>query len=207
MYTAHTSTLSFKDNHLRSQVPSRASILACTFDHFRSSWRSGPNHTPRMPTGLSLQRKGPGRVVLPFQEPNRKPLQTFKGDLGPCYLFVPRKPLLHRCYIQKTVILSAYADTFAKRGIAKRMLRRAGLALSSLSLWSRIQRRGDKEQPCWTDLSIADAPERFPFTYTTAFNVVVHHVNPFAELQFESGGLKNSRQEPMINSVEGLGLI
>ena len=27
------------------------------------------------------------------------------------------------------------------------------------------------------------------------------------ELRFESGGLQNSRQEPMINPVEGLGLI
>ena len=37
--------------------------------------------------------------------------------------------------------------------------------------------------------------------------VVVYHANPFAELWFESGDLQNSRQEPMINTVVGLGLI
>ena len=46
----------------------------CTYDQFRSSWRSGPNHIPRMQTGPSLQRKGPGRVSLPLQAPSRKPL-------------------------------------------------------------------------------------------------------------------------------------
>ena len=37
--------------------------------------------------------------------------------------------------------------------------------------------------------------------------VVVHHANPFAELQFESGGFQYSRQEPMVNPIEGLGQI
>ena len=37
--------------------------------------------------------------------------------------------------------------------------------------------------------------------------VVVHHANPSAELRFESGSLQNRRQEPMVNPIEGLGLI
>ena len=37
--------------------------------------------------------------------------------------------------------------------------------------------------------------------------VQVHHANLFTELQLESGGLQNSRQEPMVNPIEGLGLI
>ena len=34
----------------------------CMYDQFCSSWRSGPNHTPRMRTGPSLQLKCLGRV-------------------------------------------------------------------------------------------------------------------------------------------------
>ena len=59
MYTAHTSALTFKDHRLRNQAPTWASILARTSDQFRSRWRSAPNHTPRMRTGPSLQRKRP----------------------------------------------------------------------------------------------------------------------------------------------------
>ena len=72
MYTAHTSALSFKDNRLRSQVPTSASTLAPTSDHFRSSWRLGPSHTPRMRMDPLLQWKGPGRGMPPLHAPNRK---------------------------------------------------------------------------------------------------------------------------------------
>ena len=48
MYTAHASALLFKENLLESQIPTWAFTLACTSDQFRSSWRSGPNHTPSM---------------------------------------------------------------------------------------------------------------------------------------------------------------
>ena len=33
------------------------------------------------------------------------------------------------------------------------------------------------------------------------------HANPFTELRFESGGLQNSHQEPMVNPIKGFGLI
>ena len=36
-YTAHASTLPFKDNLHRSQIPACASTLSCTFDQFRAS--------------------------------------------------------------------------------------------------------------------------------------------------------------------------
>ena len=68
-YTAHASALPFKDNLLESQIPTREFTLACTSDQFRSSWRSGPNYTPRMQTGPSLQRK----VLIPLQATSCKP--------------------------------------------------------------------------------------------------------------------------------------
>ena len=83
MYMAHIFALPFKDNLLESQIPTWAFILACTSDEHRSSWRSGPNHTPRMGMGPSLQRKGPGRVSLPLQAPSRKPSLLSKLTLAP----------------------------------------------------------------------------------------------------------------------------
>ena len=40
--------------YFESQVSTWESTLACTSHQFRSSWRSGPNHTPRMRTSPSL---------------------------------------------------------------------------------------------------------------------------------------------------------
>ena len=37
--------------------------------------------------------------------------------------------------------------------------------------------------------------------------VGVQHADLFAELRFESGGLQNRHQEPMVHPIEGLGLI
>ena len=99
MYPAHTSALPFKVNRLRSQATTCASTLVHTSNQFRSSWRPGPNHTPRMRTGPSLQRKGHGRGNA--SPPGTQP-QTFalvKVDLGTCYLFVTRDRLLHRQYV------------------------------------------------------------------------------------------------------------
>ena len=49
---------------------------------------------------------------------------------------------------------------------------------------------------------------RTPFVHLHhCLRVVVHHVNPSAELRLESGDLQNSGQKPMVNPIEGLGLI
>ena len=89
MYRAHTSAQSLKDNLLGNQVPIWAFNLACTSDQFRSSWRSGPNHTARMRTGLSLQRMGLGRVLLLVQAPSRKPSLLSKLILAPAFCSYP----------------------------------------------------------------------------------------------------------------------
>ena len=112
MYMVHTSALPFKDNHLQSQVFTCTSTLTCSSDQFHSSWRQGPNHTPRMRTGPSLQQKGPGRETPPLQP------QTFaliKIDLGTCYFFVPLNCLLRSQYVQSaghkdSDIISVYRD-------------------------------------------------------------------------------------------------
>ena len=125
---------------LRSQVPTWASILACTSDPFRSSWRPGLNHTPRMWTGPSLQPKSPDKGMPPLQASNRRASLLSKFILAPAML-VPCDRLLHSLMSKrrdaKTVISSAYAETFAVRGLVKGFPRRAGFLPSFLSLRCR----------------------------------------------------------------------
>ena len=191
--------------HLESQIPTWAFTLVRTSDQFRSSWRSGPNHTPRMQTG-------PGRVLLPLQAPSRKPSLLSKLTLAPAIrsysTITSFTAFISRRRDTNTVMSWTNAETLAVRGPAKGIPRRAGLVPSSLSprrksFNARTQRRGDRGQPCRAERSIANTVERLLFTCTT----VVHHANPSAELRFESGSLQNSRQKPMVNPIEGLGLI
>ena len=100
MYIAHTSTLLFKDKRFRSQVPTGASTLASNSDQFRSSWRTKPCHTPRMRTGLSLQRKGPGRGTLSPPDVHPQTFALIKADIDSCCLFVPCNRLFHNLYVQ-----------------------------------------------------------------------------------------------------------
>ena len=144
MYTAHTSTLPFKDNRLRSQVPTCPSTLANTSNHFPSSWSPGPNHTPRMRIGPSLQRKGPGRGVPPLKAPNRKPSLLSKLTLATAtfsYLsiafFIASMSIWRDT---KTVISSAYAETFVQTRSTKKTPRKAGQTIPSLSLRSRVSK-------------------------------------------------------------------
>ena len=92
MYTAHTSALPFKDNRLRNQAPTWASTLARTSNQFRSSWRSGPNYTPRMQTG-------PGRGH-PLPNTQSQTFALLKVDFGTCHLLVPLGRLLLCHYVQ-----------------------------------------------------------------------------------------------------------
>ena len=71
---------------------------------------------------------------------------------------------------------SVNTETLAVKRPAKGTPRRAGLVPSSLSLRrrgsnARTQRRGDRGQPWRTERSIANAPERLPFTCTTAWGL------------------------------------
>ena len=141
MYTAHTNALPFIDNRLRNQVPTRASTIAYTSNQLRSSWGPGPNHTPKMQRGLSLQWKGLGRGTLPLQALNCKTSLLPKLILTlVTFSYLSNAFFTASMSIRwdtKNVISSAYAETFALTRPAKGTPRRAGLALSSLSLRSR----------------------------------------------------------------------
>ena len=119
MYTAHTSSLPFKDKRLQSQVPTRASALACTSDQFCSSKRLCPNYTPRMWTGLSLQWKGPDRGTPPLQAPCCRLSLFSKLFLASaiCSYFATAffMAFMSKWRDTKTVILSVYTETFAVR--------------------------------------------------------------------------------------------
>ena len=208
MYTANASAPPFKDNRLRSQVPTCASTLVCTSDQFHSSWRPSPNHTRGCGRVRHSSGRAPGRRTPPPQAPNRKPSLLSKLILVPATssglsiaFFTAR---VSNRWDTKTVISSAYAGTFSLTQPAKETPHRDGLALSLLSLRSRSSKaRTWRSNPCRTDRSIANAFERFFVHLHHCPRVVVQHADSPAELLFESG----SHQKPMVHHVEGFGPI
>ena len=158
-----------------------------------------------MRTGPSLQRKDPDRGTPHLQTPNCNPSLLSKLILAPAiwtyFATAFFTSFMSKRRDAKTVISSAYADTFVLKGIP----RRAGLAFSSLSLRSRGSQ--EEEQPYRTGSWIMKFSECFLLICTTACGFMVHYASPSVELWFESGGLENSRHKPMVNLIEGLGLI
>ena len=80
--------------------------------------------------GPSLERKGPGRGMAPFQVPNHKPSLLSKLTLAPApfsYLAIASFTAgMSMRRDTKTVISSAYAEIFARTRPAKGIPRRAG---------------------------------------------------------------------------------
>ena len=197
MYMAHNSTQPFKDNRLRSQVPTCASTLVRTSDQFRSSWRPGPNHTLRMHMGPSLPSKHPTTNLhfcqswpwhlLPFrisQPPLSLPVCPCGGTQRLwCHLHM-QIPLLGHSWLRGFCV-GPDEQGLHSEDIEKR---RQGAALPEWSL--------DRKSPQMPSVHLHHR-----------LWVVVHHADPFAELWFESSGLQNCHQEPMVHPIEGLGLI
>ena len=142
----HTSALPFKVNRLRSQATTCTSTFVRSSNQFHSSWRPGPNHTPRMWTGPSLQRKGPGRRTLPLQALNCKPSLLSKLTLAPATFSYLATAYFTANMSQrlktKTVISSANTEIFARTLLVSKILRRARPSLSSLIQSKDVVKRG-----------------------------------------------------------------
>ena len=130
--------------------------------------------------GLSLQRKGFGRVSLPLQAPSRKPSLLSKLNLAPATRsYSPTAfstAFISRRWDIKTVISSANAETLAERGLAKGIPRRTGFVPYPEAYGVRAPKRGHREEetegspagPNARSRTPTNDPERLPFTCTTA---------------------------------------
>ena len=159
----------------------------------------------------SLQWKGPVRVSLPLQVPSCKPSLLSKLTLALAirsysttafsiaFIFWRRDT--------KTVISSANAKNFALNGHS---------AGPELPLFPKPTKQGlqsgdiekRRQRAALLDRSLDRERPRTPSVHLHhCLRVVIHHANPFAEFQFESGSLQNRHQKPMVNPIEGFGLI
>ena len=212
----HGAYLPFKDKHLRSQVPSCAFTFSRTSNQFRSSRRPGPNHTPRMQMDLLHQQKGAGRGTPSLLAPNCRPSLLLKFILAPAicsYLMIAfLTASMSERQDTKTVISSAYKETFARWSPTKGIPRRAGFSppipksLKQGLQSEEIEKR--KQKTTLTDrLLDNERPRTLPVHLHHCPRAVIQHDNLSVELRLESGGLQNHRQELMVHPVEGLGLI
>ena len=116
---------------------------------FRSIWRSGPNHTPRMLTAPSLQRKGPSRGTPPLKVPNCRPSLLSKLILAPApssYLLTAFSTTFMFDRQDTKTVISTYADTFVLTQPTKSTPHRAGFTVPFLSLRSRGEKSEDTEK-------------------------------------------------------------
>ena len=165
--------------------------------------------------GPPLQRKGPGRVLLPLQEPSRKPSLLSKLTLTPAIRLLGNR-LFHSLYI----LAAGYkdCDVISERGNPGR---------KAANEWDTAQcrtcplipkpaqeglQREDiekrRQRAALPDRTLDRHHPRTPSVHLHhCLRVVVHHANPSAELRLESGSFQNRRQEPMVYPIEGLGLI
>ena len=189
------------------QPPKCHICLVSTSDKFRPSWSSGPTHT----------RNSSGKVLVTEHHPSRhlaENLRYYQSWSWP--LLSARTSLAHYsqllCPNGGTEIQCCtweHADTFAVRGPAKRRPQKAGLAFSSTKQVLQSEDIEKRRQGA----TLRDQPfdyERLrtlPVYLHHRLRVVVYHTNPNPELWLESGGLQNSRQEPMVNPIKGLGVI
>ena len=147
MYTAHASTLPFKENLLESQIPTWAFTLACTSDQLEVGLEPHPEDADGSVTPAEEPWKG---IATP---PSTEP-QTFafvKIDFGSCNPLVLANRLLHSLYIQ--AVGYKHCDIISKcRNTCRK-------------------RASDRGWPCQTERSIANALECLTFTCTTAWGL------------------------------------
>ena len=169
-----------------------------------------------MRTGPSLQRKGPGRVLLPLQTPSRKPSLLLKLTLAPAIRSYSPTVFFRALYIQAVGYKDC--DIISERGnpCRKRASKRDTMQGRICPLIPKPTEQGLQSEDIEKRRHGAALPDRTldcehsrtPSVHLhLCLRVVVHHANPSAELQFASGSLQNSRQKPMVNPIEGLGLI
>ena len=171
--------------------------------HLSLYFRPISNHTPRMRMGPSLQRKGPGRVSLPLQAPSRKLSLLSKLTLAPAIRSYSTTAFftffISRWQDTKPVISSGYAETLPERGPAKRIPFRTRICPLIPNPTEQGLQSEDIEKErqgvALTDRTLDRERLRTPSVHLHhCLRVVVHHANPSAELQFESGSLQ--KQSP-----------
>ena len=166
--------------------------------------------------GPSLQRKGPGRVLLALQGPSRKPSLLSKLILVPCNLLILDNRLFQSLYIQPAGyedcdVISELGNPGRKAANEWDTAQCRTCPLIPKPSQEGLQREDiekRRQKAALPDRTLDRNHPRMPSVHRHhCLRVVLHHANPSAELRFESGSLQNRRQEPMVDPIEGLGLI
>ena len=140
----------------------------------------GPKPHPEDADGSVTPTEGPWKSIATLQAPSRKPSLLSKLTLAPAIRSYSTTASFTASISSRrdtnTVTSSANAETLAAKRQAKGIPRSARLVPSSLCLRrrgsdARTWRRGDRGQPCRTERSIPNPPERLPFTCTTAWGL------------------------------------
>ena len=176
----------------------------------------GPKPHPKDADGCVTPAEGPWKSIA--TPPSTEP-QTFalvKIDLGSCNPLVLDNCLFHSLYIQPAGFKDC--DVIGERWnpCRKAASKRDTAQCRTCPLIPKPAQEGLQREDIKKRRQRAALPDRTfdrerPRTLSVhlhhCLRVVVHHANPSAELWLESGSLQNSGQKPMVNPIEGLGLM
>ena len=169
-----------------------------------------------MHTGPSLQRKGPGRVLLPLQAPSRKTSLLSKLTLAPAIRSYSTtasftSPISWQWDTKTVTVISERGNPGRKAANEWDRVRGRTCPLIPKPAQEGLQREDIEKRRQRTALPDRTLDRDLPRTPSVhlhhCLRVMVHHANPSAELRFESGSLQNRWQEPTVYPIEGLGLI
>ena len=206
----HASSLPFKDT-LRLCFH-----LSLYFRPFSVQYEVWPQPHP-MDTDVSITPvEGPWKDITTPPSTEPQTLAFVKIDLGSCYPLVLANRLLHSRYIQAAGYKDCDINGERRNPCRKRVSKRDTAQERIRSLIPKPTEQGlqsediemRRQGAALPDRTLDSERPRTPSVHLhNCLRVVVHHVNPSAKLRFESGSLRNSRQKPMVNPIEGLGLI
>ena len=176
----------------------------------------GPKPHPKDADGSVTPAEGPWKSIAtpPITEP-----QTFafvKIDLGPCNPLVLDNSLFHSLYIlaagyKDCDVISERRNPCRQTASKQDTVHCRTCPLITKPAQEGLQREDiekRRQRAALPDLTLDRDHPRTPSVHLHhCLRVVVHHANPSAELQFESGSLQSRRYEPMVYPNEGLGLI
>ena len=142
--------------------------------------------------------------------------RTTPRGIGFCNPLVLANRLLHNLYIQAAGhkdcdIISERGNPCRKRASKRDTAQDRTCPLIPKPAEQGLQREDlekRRQRAALPDRTLVCERPRTPSVHLHhCLRVVVHHGNPSAELRLESDSLQNSRQKPIVNPIESLGLI
>ena len=176
----------------------------------------GPEPHPEDADGSATPAEGPWKSIATHPSTELQTFAFVKIDLGSCNRLVLDNRFFHSLYIQPAGYKDCDVISERRNPCRKAASKRDTAQGRTCPLIPKLVQEGlqrediekRRQRAALSDRTLDRERPRTPSVHLHhCLRVVVHHANPSAELRFESDSLETSGQKPMVNPIEGLGLI